>query len=185
MVEAQAGRGPGAVVDGQSIPMGFLARLFGAVPKEEWGGIHLTDVEPWCVGPTRDVGRFVRALPSLMPSGSVVYFEDTAEAHVARYLQSVSVPAQLRVAIGTIWPRPDGYHVPLTAETMENLAAFLEQNPAGFFCTHCHVYRDGVVLLQWHDAFINDPMYISRSIGADAVAGFAQALGSSVSIGSA
>src|SRR5688572_28482593 len=165
--------------------MGFLARLFGAVPKEEWGGIHLTDAEPWCVGPTRDVGRFVRALPSLMPSGSVVYFEDTAEAHVARYLQSVSVPAQLRVAIGTIWPRPDGYHVPLTAETMDNLVAFLEQNPAGFFCTHCHVDRKSTRLNSSHDAFINDPMYISRSIGADAVAGFAQALGSSVSVGSA
>lgn len=164
--------------------MGFLARLFGAVPKEEWGGIRLSDAEPWYVSPTRDVPCFVRALPSLMPAESVAYFEGTAESHVGRYLQSVSVPAQARVAIGTIWPRPDCYHVPLTGEAMENLAAFLEQNPAGFFCTHCHVYRDGVVLLEWHDAFIDDPMYISREISADAVAGFAQALGSSVSTGS-
>lgn len=164
--------------------MGFLARLFGAVPKEEQGGIQLMDTEPWCVSATRDVERFVRALPLLMPSGSVVYFEDTAEPHVRQYLQSVSVPAQAQIAIGVIWPRPDRYHVPLTAGTMESLAAFLEQNPAGFFCTHCHVYRDGVVLLEWNDAFIgDDPMYVSRKIGADAVARFAQALGSSVSTG--
>ena len=161
--------------------MGFLARLFGAVPKSEWGGIHLTDAAPWCVSPTKDVGRFVRALPSLMPPGSVVYFEDTAEPHVRQYLQSVSVPSQVRVAVGTIWPQPDRYHVPLTAETMEALAAFLEENPAGFLCAHCHVYRDGVVLLGWYDAFTNVPMYISRTIGADAVARFAQTLGSSVS----
>jgi hypothetical protein len=163
--------------------MGFLARLFGAVPKDEWGGIHLTDAEPWWVSPTKDVGRFVRALPSLMPPGSVVYFEDTAEPHVRRYLQRVSVPPHARMAIGTIWPRPDCYHVPLTAETMESLAAFLEQNPAGFFSAHCHVYNDGVVLLQWYDAFSNVPMYISRTIGADAVARFAESLGSSVSAG--
>ena len=165
--------------------MGFLARLFGAVPKDEWGGMRLADAKPWCVSPTKNVERFVRALPALMPSGSIVYFEDTAEPHVRRYLESVSVPSQVRVAIGTIWPRPDSYHVPLTAETMEALAAFLDKNPAGFFCAHCHVYRDGVVLLEWHDAFINDPMYISRTISADAVARFAQTLGSSVSEGCA
>jgi hypothetical protein len=163
--------------------MGFLARLFGAAPKEERDGIRLKDQEPWCVSPTKDVERFLRALPLLVPSGSVVYFEDTAESHVARYLGSVSIPAQAQLAMGTIWPRPDCYHVPLTAETMQNLAVFLEQNPAGFFCAHCHVYRDGVVLLQWHDAFINDPMYISRTIREDAVAKFAQALGSAVSTG--
>jgi hypothetical protein len=161
--------------------MGFLARLFGAVPREEWGGIRLADSAPWCVSPTRDVELFVRALPPLMPSGSIVYFEGTAEPHVRRYLQSASVPAQARLAIGIIWPRPDCYHVPLTAETMEALALFLEQNPAGYFCTHCHVYRDGIVLLEWHDAFINDPMYVSQTISDDAVARFAQALGSSVS----
>lgn len=163
--------------------MGFLARLFGAVPKEERRGIRLLDAEPWCVTATKDVERFVRVLPLLMPSGSVVYFEDTAEPHVRSYLQSVSVPPQVRVARGTIWPRPDCYHVPVTAETMDAMAAFLEKNPAGFFSAHCHVYRDDVVLLEWHDAFSNVPMYVSRTIGADAVARFAQALGSSVSTG--
>ena len=163
--------------------MGFLARLFGAVGRKERDGIHLTDDEPWRVSPTRDVERFVRALPALMPPGSVVYFEDTGEPHVGRYLLSVSVPAQAQVAAGTIWPKPDCYHVPLTAEDMDALADFHEKEPAGFFCTHCHVYRDGVVLLQWHDAFINDPIYISRTISDESVAQFAQAIGSSVSTG--
>jgi hypothetical protein len=163
--------------------MGFFARLFGAVPRKEWAGLHLSDTEPWCVSPTRDVERFVRALTALMPPGSVVYFEDTAEPHVRRYLESVSVPSQVRLAIGTIWPRPDCYHVPLTAETMEALATFLDKNPAGFFSAHCHVYRGSVVLLEWHDAFIDVPMYISRTISADAVTRFAEALGSSVSEG--
>ena len=163
--------------------MGFLARLFGAGRRNERDGIRLTDDEPWRVGPTRDVKRFLRALPALMPPGSVVYFEDTGEPHVGRYLLGVSVPAQTQVAVGTIWPRPDCYHVPLTAEHMEALAGFLETHPAGLFCVHCHVYRDGVVLLQWHDAFYDDPMYISRTMSDAVVAQFAQAIGSSVSVG--
>lgn len=118
-----------------------------------------------------------------MPPGSIVFFEDTGEPHVRRYLLSVSIPAQAQVAAGTIWPKPDCYHLPLTAEQMDALADFLEKHPAGFFCAHCHVYRDGVVLLQWHDAFYDDPMYISRTISDESVAQFAQAIGSSVSIG--
>lgn len=163
--------------------MGFFARLFGGVPKEEWTGIRLADSEPWCVSATKDVERFVRALPSLVPAGSIVYFEDSAEPHVKRYLEQIAVPSQTRLAIGTIWPRPDCYHVPLTAETMEALAAFLEETPAGFFCAHCHVYRDDVMLLEWHDAFMDVPMYVSRTIDHETVAAFAARLGSPLSVG--
>ena len=44
---------------------------------------------------------------------------------------------------------------------------------------HCHVYREHSVLLEWHDAFTDGPMYISRSIGPHLVDQFAGALGSS------
>ena len=40
---------------------------------------------------------------------------------------------------------------------MEALTAFLDDAPTGCFCTHCHVYRNGAILLQWHDAFMDDP----------------------------
>ena len=111
-----------------------------------------------------------------------MYFEDTGESHVADYLERVSIPAQAQVAVGTIWPRPDCYHVPFTAATAEAFAQFLEQRPAGYVCTHCHVYHNGVVLLQWHDAFISDPMYLSREISPEKVAEFAARLGSSFRI---
>ena len=162
--------------------MGFLARLLRVVPKADRGGIHLEGSERWRVAPTKDVERFVRALPILAPDDSVAYFEDTGEPHVRRYLESLSVPTSVQVAVGTLWPRPDRYHVPLTVKTMEALAAFLEQNPAGYSCSHCHVYCNGVVLLEWHDALADDPMYISRTIGSDAVGAFARALGSSFEI---
>ena len=142
--------------------MGFIARLLEAVPKDERDGIRLTEAEPWRVSATKDVKRFLRALPQLLPEGSIAYFEATGEPHVAEYLSGVSIPGQSRVAIGTIWPRPDSYHVPVTAQTCEAFAEFLERRPAGYVCSHCHVYRDGLVLLEWHDTFIRDPIPTPR-----------------------
>jgi hypothetical protein len=110
----------------------------------------------------------------------VVYFEDTAEAHAAEFLQSQSIPAPIRLAVGTIWPRPDCYHVPLTTETMEAMSAFLEAHPAGFVCAHCHVYRDRTVLLEWYDAFMSVPLRVSRTLPIEVVEAFARSLGSSV-----
>jgi len=66
---------------------------------------------------------------------------------------------------------------------MEAVAAFLEREPAGYFCTHCHVYHNGAVLLEWHDAFIDDPMYVSRAVSEDVVRDFANRLDSTVSAG--
>jgi hypothetical protein len=112
----------------------------------------------------------------------VAYFEGTAEPHVADYLRRNSIQPSVRVAVGTIWPKPDFYHLPVTPETMQRLAEFLERTPTGYFCSHCHVYCDGLVLLQSHDAF-RDPIYISRTIGRDTVERFARALGCSFTTG--
>ena len=159
--------------------MGFLARLFGAVSKEGRSGIRLSEADPWRLSPTKEVERFLRALPLLVPENAIAYFEGTGESHVAQLLGQLSIAAPVQVAVGTIWPRPDCYHVPVTVETMEALAGLLERRPAGFFCCHCHVYREHSVLLEWHDAFTDGPMYISRSIGPHLVDQFAGALGSS------
>jgi len=163
--------------------MGFVARFLGIIPKAERGGIRLDEPEPWRVSPTKDVERFVRALPLVPPEGSVAYFEGTGESHVADYLRRLAIAPQVQVAVGTIWPRPDYYHVPVSRESMEGLAAFLDESPTGYFCTHCHVYRNGVVLLEWHDAFMDDPMYVSRIIGEDVVREFASRIGSTVTSG--
>jgi hypothetical protein len=162
--------------------MNLLSRMIGYVPREERDGIRLEDKVPWRVNPTRDVGRFLRALNLLVPDSSVAYFEDTGERHVAEYLQNVAIRPAVRVALGTIWPRPDCYHVALAATTAEELADFLDRNPCGLLCVHLHVYRDRSVVLQWYDAF-DDPIYISRSVDEQAVSRFAGALGVPYGIG--
>jgi hypothetical protein len=158
--------------------MGILGRLLGWVAAPDRAGIQLREHDPWEVAGTRDVKCFLRALPLIAPTGAFAYFEGTAEPHVAEYLRGISIAPPVQVALGTIWPRPDRYHVPISAQTMEALASFLEARPAGFLCMHCHVHDGASVLLEWHDAFGTDPMRVSRRIGAQTVGKFAAALGS-------
>lgn len=163
--------------------MGFISRFLGVVSSAERAGIRLEEAEPWKVTPTRDVERFLRALPLLVPQGSIIYFEGTGEPHVREHLGRISIPPQAQVALGTIWPRPDTYHVAVSQDSMEDLATFLDKEPAGVFCAHCHVYRDGAILVGWHDAFMDDPMYVSRTVSEDLVREFAARLGSTITSG--
>jgi hypothetical protein len=156
--------------------MGILSRLFGWVPAADRVGIRLEEPDSWEMPGTKDVERFLRALPLLTPAGAFAYFEGTGESHVAEYLRAISVPAPVRVSLGTIWPRPDWYHVPIDARTMKSLASFLEKRPTGHFCTHCHVHDGASILLEWHDAFGTDPMFVSRKVGEENVSSFAAAL---------
>jgi hypothetical protein len=144
--------------------------------KESKDGIRFDEVHPWKVTPITDVSRFLRALPLLAPEGSIVYFEDTGEKHVRTVLQRLSVPATVRIAPGTILPRPDRYHVPLTSSNMEEIAAYIDKHPTGYFCGHCCVYKERKIVLAWYDAFLDDPMYISQTIDEDKVSGFASAI---------
>jgi hypothetical protein len=59
--------------------MNIFTRLLGGVPKEDRGGIRLAEPQPWEVSPTKDVERFLRALPLLAPVGTNVYFEEPAK----------------------------------------------------------------------------------------------------------
>lgn len=159
--------------------MGILGRLLGRTAASGEPGLHMDEPECWEVSGTRDVERFLRALLILAPEKATVYFEGTAEPHIAECLRAVAIPPPVRIAVGTMWPRPDWYHVPLTAERMQRIASVLEAHPAGYFCSHLHVHDGSAILLQWHDAFGHDPMLVSRSVGEEAVKTFAAAIGSS------
>jgi hypothetical protein len=162
--------------------MSFLSRLLGYVPGDERKGIHIEDRQPWKVETTKDAETFLRALGPFAAEGTFVYFEDIPFDEVRTYLRGVSVPPAAQVEMGTIWPRPECFHAPLTADGTEALAQFLADNPTALLCIHLIVYRDDAVLLQWYDVFDN-PIYLARSVPEEAVSRFAKAIGSKYSIG--
>jgi predicted GIY-YIG superfamily endonuclease len=80
---------------------------------------HTASGRPWRVDVAIELADERRATAF---EHSLAYFEGTGESLVAKYLTEVSVPAQVQVAVGTIWPRPDHYHVPVIRESMDALA---------------------------------------------------------------
>jgi len=152
------------------------------VVKDSSDEIRFDEPHPWRLAPISDPCQFLRALPSLVPVSSVVYFEDTGEKHVTSLLQRLSVSATVRIARGTIFPRPDCYHVPLTTNNIEEIATYLDNHPTGHFCSHCCVYCDRKILLAWYDAFLDDPMYVSRTIDEIKVSRFASVIRSTYSM---
>ena len=161
--------------------MGTFARLFSRYIAPDLSGARLNEATYWEVTPPRNVGDFLRALPVLAPIEATAYFEGTVDSKVADYLRGISIVAPLKIAVGTIWPKPDCYHVPLSTDTMARLAEFVDQERIDYLCWHCHVHNGTAVLLQWHDAFGTDPILVATSVGEESIKRFANVLGSSYS----
>jgi hypothetical protein len=116
----------------------------------------------------------LRSLPILFPVGALVYFEGTTEGKFAEWLEAHTMSPSLKVAYGTIWPRPDYYHVPLEAALLEEAADLIEREHVVQPCIHLHVHDRNRVLL---DAFDDDPMHIASVVPRDRIDLFVRAIG--------
>jgi hypothetical protein len=156
----------------------WLRRLIGWPSADELSGISLPPGECWEVSATRDSAAFVRHLPDLLPERTVLYLEGgSASEGIQTFLEPRGAPQPSQVARGTVWPRPRIYHLPMTGQNVAGLAALFETHAAPEICIHFHAYRGDELLLQWHDAFYDDPFLISLNISEDAVKRFCNTLG--------
>jgi hypothetical protein len=157
--------------------MGVLGRLLGVVPKHERNGICLGSDARWEVTAPTELPSFLRALAQFVPDDAILYLEGGSPRDAVKaFLETHCVPEVTHLAMGTIWPRPQVFHLPATPGNLSDLARLAEQCCAAEIAVHLHVYRDGRVLLEWHDAFSGDPLYISGSVSEDNVAAFCKAL---------
>src|ERR1035437_1312955 len=103
--------------------MGILARLFGATPREELKGICLGKDAAWEVSPAHDFPSLLRALPLLLPNDAVLYLEGGSPPRdIKAFLDAHCAPERTHLAMGTIWPRPQIFHLPATTENLTKLA---------------------------------------------------------------
>ena len=153
-----------------------LLEILGHFPKNEREGIELDLSDCWEVQPVKDACAFLRQLPGLVPSESVLYLESTTEACVKRFLEQRAAPEPVKVTAGTIWPRPDRHHMSLTEQSIADLVGLLERESVVLLCIHLHVYHERTMLLQWYDAF-DDPLLLSAEIDVETVRRFCESLG--------
>jgi hypothetical protein len=158
--------------------VGILAKLFGASSRGELKGIALGRDATWEVSPARDFPSLLRALPLLVPNDAVLYLEGASPPQdIKVFLDAHCVPERAHVAMGTIWPKPQTFHLPASTENLTGLAALAEKCAAMQIAVHLHVYSQSGVLLEWYDAFWKDPFYLSGAIPEDRVRTFSSALG--------
>ncbi len=158
--------------------MGFLAKLFNAVPSEERKGLHLDwKTAHWMVSKADSFPAFLRALADLAPAESILYIEGGGEpsSRLDDFLYARSVPEQAHLAMGTIWPRPTVYHLPATRENLFDFAEIAEACGTITPAIHLHLYQGGRVLLQWYDAFFL-PFFIAKEIPEEEVRKFCETL---------
>ena len=160
--------------------MRWLAKLLRFVPARESEGISLGDAACWELLPprgSRDLPLFLRALDGLFPEHSVLYLEDgTPSREIRKFLEERAAANTSKVAPGTIWPRPEVFHMKITSENLQGLAELAERAATPEIAVHIHVCNEDKVLLEWYDAFV-DPFRVSKSIVESEVKRLAQKLG--------
>jgi hypothetical protein len=158
----------------------WLTRLFSCGARKQPAGIELDPHSHWEISAPKEHAPFLRCLIELLPPGAILYLEGTSIAHdVSDFLAAHAVESPTPVRRGTIWPMPAVHHVPATAANTEALASLIARHPAPEICDHLHAYVGSAVILQWHDAFFDDPLLLSSRVPEDAVKRFCQSLGCS------
>ncbi len=132
--------------------MGWLSRLLGYVSKQERSGISLSHHETWWEVSGFSFPSFLKCLSKLFSDDAVLYLEGTSVARdVREFLEVKKIEHPSKVVKGTIWPRPQIFHIRLTPENVSGLAALAEKHATLEICDHLHVYRDNTVLLEGYD----------------------------------
>lgn len=151
--------------------------FLGIVPKGDHSALRIDSPEYWSVDATMDGAAYFRALARLAPEGAIAYLEGSTEDRVPKLLTPLQIANPKQVAIGTIMPASDLYHVPATPTVLASLAELIEQQGITTPAIHTVLYRGDQVLLSWYDAFSREPMALSSTFSEAQVQDFAGALG--------
>lgn len=147
--------------------MDWISKILNTSSKKDLNGLHLNYDEPFWE---------VEGKTNLLPDESILYFEGGyPNDKLLDFLDTHSIPEQVHIAVGTLWPKPKNYHIPAILENITALGKLTEKCAAPELAVHFHVYHEDKVLLEWHDAF-DIPMLLSGSLDENKVKEFVDAL---------
>lgn len=148
-------------------------KLFRSTSRLELYGDSLRSREAWSVDGITDPPPFFRALPQLLPTGSVIYLESVGSHDGIALARRHSIEPEPDCA--AIQPSSNFFHLLLTPEAADELADFTEHHALPEIACHIHAYRGEHVLLEWHDAF-GQPLRLSRILSESKVRRFCELL---------
>lgn len=137
-------------------------------------GDMLEAVASWEISSPSDPVKLFNSLNIILPEDSIMYFEDVYENKVKKALKAISTDSKTIIHSGTLWPKPDVFHVPATDENYGKMQEIAKNH---FISVHFHILRDDVKILEWYDAFDKDPLYISMTVDEERIKEFCEKLG--------
>jgi hypothetical protein len=117
----------------------------------------LENINSWEISSPGDNPDFFTQLNIIAPEGAMMYFEDVYENKVKNVLKEISTDSETILCGGTLWPKPDFYHVPATEVNIIKFQKLAEQYSISI---HFHLHKNNKKVLEWYDAFDKDPIYI-------------------------
>ena len=145
---------------------------------------YLASGDCWAVTAPKDFSQFLLNLARLLPSGSVLCIEACCSPQpVLDFLDAHKVEAAIKLPRGTLLPRSEMFHLPVTEENLRQLDSVITSSDAAGIPTHVQAYNGDSILLQWFDASAGDPIFASKKISEDALKAFCANLGCELSTG--
>ena len=122
-------------------------------------------------GHVSDLGSLLGGIAKALPRPSVMFVEGTTIApEVMALLEECSTDPGRDDLWGTVWPRSDGFHIPVTDENVRALAALAERHATPELCDHVTVYSGDRILLLAHD--VGSDVWLSSDLAPGVVERF-------------
>lgn len=138
---------------------------------------HVFDSSHWRLTGVRDLTLFFRALPSLVPKGSILCLTDGAwPGRVRNILDTISLNMESAQPANLSLEFAEAYYISTTEQNMVRLAELSEQSAAVEIALHLAVLIDDERLLEWFDLPF-DPIYIAETIKRESVHHFSESVG--------
>ena len=128
------------------------------------------------LGRVEDFYALLGAIDEAMPRDATLYLEGTSFApEVKDFLTSRPAPDVHGVAPGTLYSKPEAYHLPLKDPNLAELRSIAKRHAEPEVADHLAVYRGNELLLTAYDAG-NDDVYVARSLSEETLQTLRRAL---------
>ena len=154
--------------------MGFWKQLF---RPSVASGAKIDHARAWLVpSPSRPI-RIASALRVLLSPQGVIALEGTSiHPEVKRTLQPYVIVPALQIRPGRGYPTPEWLHIRASDDGLRTLDELVNTSAGPEICDNLYAYENGVLLLDWHDAF-DDPIHVAGTEPQQVIAAFCEALG--------
>ena len=136
----------------------------------------------WRISKVPDFPTFLRNLPILVPTDSVLCLEGTPDDDIEVFLSERPAIYPNQLNQGFLSMRPKLYYIPVTRENLQRLGDLAEHHAEPEICDHLRVYNKGRAILAWHD-IMDDPIDIDNQIDESSVNAFSKELGTTYESG--